>query len=75
LIGAVSTEVAGAAALLVLRLWFEPGLGMRVRITRTTSANPRDELTSYAASRHDVLEAVAEWLDEASADQPGIESP
>lgn len=63
----MSTEFAGTDGLLVLRLWTEPGLGMRVRITRSTDHGP-GPATSYAASRAEVLAAVEQWMDDVLVD-------
>jgi hypothetical protein len=63
----VSNEVASTDGLLVLRLWTEPGAGVRVRITRNTDHGP-GTVTSYAASKAEVLTAVGRWMDDLVAD-------
>ena len=49
---------------MVLRLWIEPGAGLRVRITRTTDVESNASSTSYASTRAEVLGLVQDWLDE-----------
>lgn len=53
--------------MLVLRLWTEPGVGMRVRITRNTDHGPGPG-TSYAATKAEVLAAVERWIDDVLVD-------
>jgi hypothetical protein len=66
----VSYEEAGAAGLLVLRLWIEPDRRMRVRVTRTADLSPGQETTTYAASKAEVLRVVEQWLDELASREP-----
>jgi len=49
---------------MVLRLWIEPGAGLRVRITRTTDVESNASATSYASTRAEVTSLVQDWLDE-----------
>jgi len=63
----VSTDVGVTDGLLVLRLWTEPGVGMRVRITRSTDHGP-GPVTSYAANKAEVLTAVGRWMDDLLVD-------
>lgn len=63
----MSTEVASTEGLLVLRLWTEPGLGIRVRITRNADHGP-GPVTSYAASKAEVRTAVGQWMDDLLVD-------
>jgi hypothetical protein len=65
----VSSEEAGPAGLLVLRLWIEPGRRMRVRVTRTFELGPGQATTTYAASKAEVLQVVEQWLDELAPTQ------
>lgn len=52
---------------MVIRLWTEPGVGIRARITMTSDVESgRSTTTSYAASRAEVLGIVQGWLDEAA---------
>ncbi|MFC5175322.1 hypothetical protein [Nocardioides taihuensis] len=50
-------------ALLVLRLWTEQDGQLRVRISATRDVGGRDVVTSYAATRAEVLATVGAWLD------------
>lgn len=58
---------------MVLRLWTEPGAGMRVRATSTTDAESGALTTSYASSSAGVLDLVAQWLDELQRPVPKAE--
>lgn len=49
--------------LLVLSLWVEPVDRLRVRITRTDDVLAGLSVTSYAATRSEVVRAVEAWLD------------
>lgn len=49
---------------MVLRLWIEPGTGIRVRITQTTDVESGRSRTSYASTLPDVIALVQAWLDE-----------
>ena len=51
---------------MVIRLWTEPGVGIRVRITRTSDVESGRSKTSYASTRAEVLGAVQVWLEEAA---------
>ena len=50
---------------MVLRLWIEPGGGIRVRATRTTDIESGYSTTTYATAYAEVLALVQAWLDEA----------
>jgi len=52
-------------AVLVIRLWYEPGAPSRVRarITSTQDVSKRGELVTTAASRREIEEIVQAWLD------------
>lgn len=56
-------SAAEPAALMVLAYWTEPGGRMLVRVTRTLDVRVGAEATSYARSRAEVLDHVADWLD------------
>ena len=57
-------DTAGdSAGLMVLHLWLETGDRLRVRITRTVDLRADDTMTSYAASKGEVLDVVGTWLD------------
>jgi hypothetical protein len=58
---------------MVLRLWIEPGAGLRVRITRTTDVESNASSTSYASTRPEVLGLVQDWLDEMASPLQGPE--
>jgi hypothetical protein len=49
-------------ALMVLRLWTEPGDRLRVRITASTELDA-GTVTTYAATPAEVLARVQDWLD------------
>lgn len=51
---------------MVIRLWTEPGVGIRVRITRTSDVESGQSTTSYFSTRAEVLGVVQGWLDEAA---------
>jgi hypothetical protein len=52
---------------MVLRLWIEPGGGIRVRVTRTTDVESGQSTTTYATAFSEVIALVQAWLDEAAA--------
>ncbi len=56
-----------AAAVMVLVCWTERDGRMRVRLKRTLDVRTGTVATSYAASRSEVIEQVAGWLDEVGA--------
>ena len=56
---------------MVLRLWTEPDVGMRVRATSTTDTGSSSSRTSYASSSPEVLDLVARWLHELQP--PGLQ--
>jgi hypothetical protein len=58
---------------MVLRLWIEPGAGLRVRITRTKDVEANASTTSYASTRAEVLGLVQDWLDEMASPLLGAE--
>jgi len=49
---------------MVLRLWIEPGAGIRVRITRTSDVESGQSTTSYARTLTQVTALVQTWVDE-----------
>jgi hypothetical protein len=49
---------------MVLRLWIEPGAGLRVRITRTSDVETSESATSYASTQAEVIALVQTWLDD-----------
>ena len=49
---------------MVLRLWIEPGAGIRVRITRTSDVESGQSTTSYASTIPQVIALVQTWVDE-----------
>jgi hypothetical protein len=53
-------------ALLVIRAWIEANgeAHLRARLTQTAGANPVTESSRVAASKSEITEAVAAWLDE-----------
>lgn len=53
----------GPAGLMILRLWTEPGERMRVRITRVVDLGSEESVTTYSATRDQVVEVVEDWLD------------
>ena len=55
----------GAAGLMVLRLWTEPGGRLRVRITASPGLDAAGTVTTYAASPAEILAQVEDWLDHA----------
>lgn len=58
---------------MVLRLWIEPGAGLRVRITRTKDVESNASTTSYASTGAEVLGLVQDWLDEMASPLVGGE--
>ena len=58
-------SVDGPDALLVLGLWREPTGDLRVRVTRSTKPRREQPEQLYADNLADVLQAVADWFDEA----------
>ena len=52
---------------MVLVCWTERDGRMRVRLKRTLDVRTGTVATSYAASRSEVIEQVAGWLDEVGA--------
>jgi hypothetical protein len=58
---------------MVLRLWIEPGAGLRVRITRTKDVESNASTTSYASTRAEVMGLVQDWLDEMASPLLGAE--
>lgn len=53
--------------MLVIRAWLEKGLeerALRARITQVADVESVTAVETAAASKEDVLRAVAEWLDE-----------
>jgi hypothetical protein len=53
-------------AILVIRVWVEgdPPPRFRSRITRTLDVSQRNQLTTAAASTHEVEDVVRAWLEE-----------
>lgn len=53
-------------ALLVIRAWIEANgeAHLRARITQTAGASPGAETSRVAASKSEITEAVAAWLDD-----------
>jgi hypothetical protein len=62
----VSAVPGERTALLVIRAWIEANgeAQLRARITHTTLAGPADEASRVAASKDEIKNAVAEWLDQ-----------
>jgi hypothetical protein len=55
------------AAVMVLACWTERDGRVLVRLRRTLDVRTGTVVTSYAASRTEVIEQVAGWLDEVGA--------
>jgi hypothetical protein len=62
----VSAVPGERTALLVIRAWIEANdeAQFRARVTHTTLAGPADETSRVAASKEEIKEAVADWLDQ-----------
>jgi hypothetical protein len=52
---------------MVLRLWIEPGAGIRVRVTQTTDVESGQSTTSYASTIPEGIALVQTWLDETAS--------
>ena len=59
--------------MMVLRLWIEPGAGLRVRITRTTDIESSESSTAYASTGAEVMALVQMWLGEMTSPLRGVE--
>jgi hypothetical protein len=62
----VSAAPGERTALLVIRAWIEANgdAHLRARITQTAGVSRGDETSRVAASKGEIKDAVAEWLDE-----------
>lgn len=71
----MSIEEGHAAGLLILRLWAEPGDGIRVRVTSTTDLSQAQPTVTYASTPAEVLLLVSAWLDKLTGSETPLTPP
>jgi hypothetical protein len=62
----MTESVHERAAVLVIRVWTEPGSasdGLRARITRMLDLSGNERIETLAASREEIAATVEDWLD------------